>query len=144
MRRLTALLVIALTSALGVLFFEPARHFTTPEVQAAAVAGGGIPVSNNVTNSAGGTPIFLANANRRFLFCQNIGTTNAIYVTWGQTATATNGYLLAANGGTLTLPQAGCNSAGQGTPPGNGCVPTGAINAIAAASGTNTLVCDED
>lgn len=141
MKRYRSYLVLALFVAalvvIGSLRWSSTGH-------TAAVAGGGIPISTNVANGAGGSAIFLANSNRRFLFCQNIGAVNAIFITWGQTPTVTNGYLLAANGGTLTLPQAGCNSAGQNTPPGDGCVPLSAINAIAAASGTNTLVCTED
>jgi hypothetical protein len=125
------LLVVALIVGYGVLHHGRAR--------ASAVAGGGIPITNNVSSSTNGTPMLLANANRGALLCQNIGTTNNIFVTFGQTPTTTNGFLLAPNGGWLSFPEPGCV---QG--PGKGCVPLNYVSAIASGSGTNTLVCWED
>lgn len=108
-------------------------------------AGGGKTVTVNVTNSAGGSAVLCANPLRVTLFCENTGTTNSIYVNWATAdPTTTNGFLLPTNGGNISFPVGGCNSRTQSGGIGTGCVPTGQINAIGAASGTNTLVCWED
>ena len=112
--------------------------------EAVAVAGNGIPVAASVTTSAGGTAILLANPLRKTLWCENVGTTNPAFVTFGQTPTTTNGFLLvgtATTANTVTasslikFPETGCT--------GQGCVPLDAVNAI-ATGGTATLVCWED
>src|SRR5215469_16134120 len=110
MKRLLAAIVIAFSIG-GV-----ASAFTT-----GPVSGGGIPNGFNVSASAGGSSLFNANPNRVQLFCENVGTTNNIFLTFGQTATTTNGFLLAPNGGYWTPPAC---SAASPTARGNGCVPT--------------------
>ena len=112
--------------------------------EAVAVSGNGVPVAASVTTSAGGTAILLANPLRKTLWCENVGTTNPAFVTFGQTPTVTNGFLLvgtATTANTVTssslirFPETGCT--------GQGCVPLGAVNAI-ATGGTASLVCWED
>lgn len=105
---------------------------------------GGIPQTINATNSAGGTALLCANPLRVSLFCENTGTANNVWISFGQDPTATNSFLLVPNGGYISFPIGGCNSRPQSGGIGTGCVPTAQINALGAASGTNTTVCWED
>ena len=109
---------------------------------AAQVAGGGTPVATTVATT--NTAILNANTNRHTLWCQNVGATNPIFITFGQAASATNGFLLA---GTATTPNIASSSSILKWPSdgcqGPGCVPMGAINAI-ATGGTSPIVCWED
>lgn len=113
---------------------------------AVAVAGGGIPVGVTVTTA--NTPILLANPLRKALLCQNTGGTNPSYITFGQTATATNGFLLAPTAATANVNDISSQISFPASNPamqavGGGAVPLGAVNAIATGGSTN-VVCWED
>lgn len=137
--------VMALVVGVFVVLLSVGNRFTDGQAHAAATAGGGIPVSVTVATSAGGTAILLANPLRKALMCMNVGGTNPAYITFGQTPTATNGFLLAptaatanvvTSGSMVRFPIDGCWQS-------QGCVPLGAVNAI-ATGGTTTVVCWED
>jgi hypothetical protein len=68
---------------------------------ASPASGSGTFVSNATVSTAA---TILAAATRQYLLIQNVGTTNAMYITTdGSTPTATNGFTLAANGGGIVF-----------------------------------------
>jgi len=102
----------------------------------------GKPVGVSVANSD--TAILCANPLRKSLWCQDIGATNGLYLTFDQAATSTNGFLLLATATTangaaassiMRWPSDGCQGAG--------CVPLGTVDAITVAS-TTPIVCWQD
>ena len=83
---------------------------------------GQTPETTSVSNSS--TEIVAANTNRRWCLLTNIGS-NDVYGAIGQTAILNRGFLLAANGGSITLGADICSTQAI-----NGITSTGTSNVI--------------